>query len=89
MKTKMCEVKDYRLIHIWEDKWNDKTKEKLKQVFKGEEVIDYSKPLDRSWYSVLQLKNKKFEFLPPQLVIRNGFSVENCGSIYVGDIYDR
>ena len=88
MKTEMCETKCYRLIHIWEDEWNDKTKEKLIQVFKGKEIIDYSKPLDRSWYSVLQF-NTEYKILRPQLVIRAGFSVENCGNIILNNVCEK
>lgn len=39
MKTELCETKDYRLLHIFEDEWNDKVKEKLKQIFEGKELI--------------------------------------------------
>ena len=83
MKTEMCEAKSYRLIHIWEDEWNDKTKEKLIQVFKDKEVIDYSKPLDRSWYSIFQVQNKNIEILPSEVIERNGYHVENCGYMKV------
>ena len=79
----MCEAKSYRLIDIWEDEWNDKIKEKLIQVFQDKEVIDYSKPLDRSWYSIFQVQNKNIEILPSEVIERNGYHVENCGSIYV------
>ena len=44
MKTELCETLGYRLIHVWENEWNDKTKEKLIQVFQDKLVIDYSKP---------------------------------------------
>ena len=75
----MCEAKSYRLIHIWEDEWNDKTKEKLIQVFQDKEVIDYSKPLDRSWYSIFQVQNKNIEILLPEIIERGNYQVENCG----------
>lgn len=86
IKTEMCENKNYRLIHIWEDEWNkskELIKEKLIQVFEGKEIIDYSKMLDRSWYSILQVQNKDIEILPPELIERNGFQVENCGYIKI------
>lgn len=79
MKTELCEAKGYRLIHIWEDEWNnDKEliKEKLIQVFQNKEIIDNKKLLDRSWYSALDYP--KYTSLPPILINRNGFQVENC-----------
>ena len=86
IKTELCEARNYRLIHIWEDEWNnDKEliKEKLIQVFEDKEIIDYSKPLDRSWYSIFQVQNKNIEILPPEVIERNGYHVENCGYLKV------
>lgn len=82
MKTELCEARNYRLIHIWEDEWNkDKEliKEKLIQVFEGKEVVENKNLLDRSWYSIFQVRNKNIEILPPELIERNGYHVENCG----------
>lgn len=78
MKTELCENKGYRLIHIWEDDWNNnqnEIKNKLKNIFENKEVIDYSKPLDRCWYS----KINNFDIIPPNIVERLSFHVENCG----------
>ena len=82
----MCEAKGYRLIHIWEDEWNNDKKlikEKLIQVFEDKEIIDYSKPLDRSWYSIFQVQNKNIEILPLEVIERNSYHVENCGYMKV------
>ena len=89
MKTEMCETKNYRLIHIWEDEWNEETKERLKQIFENKEVIDYSKPLDHSWFSTLQFKNKLYKLSKPELIIRAGFSVENCGNIILNNVCEN
>ena len=89
MKTELCEAKNYRLIHIWEDEWNEETKEKLKLVFENKEVIEYSKPLDHSWFSTLQLKNKSYKLSKPELIIRAGFSVENCGNIILSNVCEK
>ena len=89
MKTELCEAKNYRLIHIWEDEWNEETKERLKQIFENKEVIDYSKPLDHSWFSTLQIKNKSYNLSKPELVIRAGFSVENCGNIILNNVCEN
>ena len=81
MKTEMCEKLGYRLIHIWEDEWNkskELIKEKIMQIFENKEIIDNKKLLDRSWYSISQVQNKNIEILPPELIERNGFQVENC-----------
>lgn len=86
MKTEMCEKLGYRLIHIWEDEWNkskELIKEKLMQVFENKEIIDNEKLLDRSWYSIFQVQNKNIEILPPELIERNGFQVENCGYLKI------
>ena len=75
-KVLKCNQQGYRLIHIWEDEWNEQIKEKLKLIFEGKETIDYNKKLDRSWYNNL---SGNFEESPPEIIIRNGFEVENCG----------
>ena len=75
-KVLKCNQQGYRLIHIWEDEWNEQTKQKLINIFEGKEIVDYSKPLDRSWYNNL---SGNFEELSPEIIIRNGFEVENCG----------
>ena len=71
-----CNQQGYRLIHIWEDEWNEQTKEKLKLIFEGKETTDYNQKLDRSWYNNL---SGNFKELQPEIIIRNGFEVENCG----------
>ena len=79
MKTRLCETQNYRLIHIWEDEWNynkELIKQKLIDIFTNNETIEFSKPLDRSWYNNL---SGIFEELPPEIIIRDGFEVENCG----------
>ena len=83
MKTELCEAQSYRLIHIWEDEWNEETKERLKQIFENKEVIDNAKILDRCWFSTLQLINKKFDVLVPEIKNKNGYSVENCGYLMI------
>ena len=82
MKTEMCEKLGYRLIHVWEDEWDkdkESIKEKLKNIFEDKEVIDYSKQLDRSWYSIFQVQNKNIEILLPEISERGNYQVENCG----------
>lgn len=78
MKTELCENLGYRLIHVWENEWNEELKQKLIQVFEGNEVIHNEEMLDRSWYSLINI-NKDVEILPPAIINRNGFQVENCG----------
>ena len=83
MKTEMCEKIGYRLIHIFEDEWNEEIKERLKQIFENKEVIDYSKMLDRGWFSKLQFSDKKFDILAPEIKNKDGFSIENCGYLKI------
>ena len=82
MKTELCEAKGYRLIHIWEDEWNDcknEIKQKLINIFENKENIDYSKLLDRCWYQLKQIDGYKLEIIPPEIIIKNKFQIENCG----------
>lgn len=81
----MCESFNYRLIHIWEDEWNEETKEKLKLIFESKEVIPNKNILDRSWFSINQLKDRKIELLLPKIIERNGYQVENCGYLKLLD----
>ena len=77
-KVIKCNLVGYRLIHIWEDEWNEQIKEKLKLIFEGKEIVDYNQKLDRSWYNNL---SGNFEESQPEIIIRNGFEVENCGHL--------
>ena len=75
-KVLKCNQQGYRLIHIWENEWNELTKQKLIDIFEGKETVDYNQKLDRSWYNNL---SGNFEESQPEIIIRNGFEVENCG----------
>jgi hypothetical protein len=81
----MCESFNYRLIHIWEDEWNEETKEKLKLIFESKEVIPNKSILDRSWYSIFQVQNKNIEILLPEIIERGNYKVENCGYLKLLD----
>lgn len=79
MKTQMCQSKGYRLIHIWQDQWNNNKKEikqKLITIFENKETINISKPLDRCWYSILQFQN--YQIIQPKIIIKNNYYIENC-----------
>ena len=85
-KVIKCNKKGYRLIHIWEDEWEsnkDLIKQKLIDIFTNNETIDYNQKLDRSWYNNLE---GDFEELSPEIIIRNGFEVENCGYLIGGNL---
>ena len=78
-KVLKCNSVGYRLIHIWEDEWNynkELIKQKLIDIFTNNETIDYNQKLDRSWYNNL---SGNFEEISPEIIIRDGFEVENCG----------
>ena len=83
LKTELCEAQDHRLIHIWEDEWNNKTKEKLKLIFENKEIIPNENILDRSWFSTNQFKDRKIEMLLPEIIERNDYKVENCGYLKI------
>lgn len=82
MKTELCEQQNYRLIHIWENEWNNnknEIKEKLKLIFKNKEENDNEITLfKRDWYSVKDFDNVE-EILPPSIENKGGYHVEKCG----------
>lgn len=74
----------YRLIHIWEDEWTNLTKNTLKDVFTGLEPIPNIADgftLDLSWFKPIDNDLFLTTYLEPQIVIRNGYSVYDCGSL--------
>lgn len=89
MKTEKCEQLGYRLIHIFENEWNnnkDEIKFRLKQIFENKEIISNNdKILDRCWFSTLQNYNKQYELLPAKVIEvetkYNKLHYENCGYI--------
>lgn len=89
MKTERCEQLGYRLIHIFENEWNnnkDEIKFRLKQIFENKEIISNNdKILDRCWFSTLQNYNKQYELLPAKVIEvetkYNKLHYENCGYI--------
>ena len=86
MKTELCEQLEYRLIHIWEDEWNnnkDKIKTKLEKILNNtEEFATNNKKLilDRCWYSKNTIINgfKLVEITEPELMKNNCY---NCGKL--------
>lgn len=79
MKTELCESKGYRLIHIFEDEWNEITKEKLKQILENKEVIQpgiYS----RTWFSLHDKRYLAAIHSEPILMNNNCY---NCGEIKI------
>ena len=80
--------KGYRLIHIWENNYEE-IQNKLKDIFEGKENLTFTEDkivLDRSWYNNVEIPGYKLiEELPPEIVNRNGYNVENCGYL----IYER
>ena len=84
--------KGYRLIHINESEWinnKEEIKKKLIDILEGKEDLTFTEDkikLDRSWYNNVEIPGYKLvEELPPEIVNRNGFNVENCGYL----VYER
>ena len=84
--------KGYRLIHIGESEWinnKEKIKGKIKNIFQGKENLIFTGDtikLDRSWYNNVEIPEYKLiEEIPPEIVNRNGYNIENCGYL----IYER
>ena len=74
--------KGYRLIHIWENN-QDEIKNKLIDIFQNKENLNFTEDkikLDRSWYNNIEIPGYKLvEEIPPEIINRNGYNVENCG----------
>ncbi len=73
-----------KLIHIWEDEWNDdqnEIKDGLISIFQNREIIDHSKLLDRRWYSTLQFQ--KYQIIQPEIIIKNTYHIENYGYLKI------
>lgn len=78
MKTEMCEKLGYRLIHIWENEWNNETKNKLIQIFEGKEKLpDEVTLINRDWYSINQFN--VIEIIPASIEKKGMYHIENCG----------
>lgn len=78
----MCQKQDYRLIHIWQDQWRnnkEEIKQKLINIFTNNEIIDYSKLLDRCWYPAKQIEGYNLEIIPPEIVNQGRLSFCKCG----------
>ena len=78
--------KGYRLIHIGESDWintQEEIKKKLIDIFEGKENLTFTEDiikLDRSWYNNIEIPGYELvEKLPPEMINRNGFDIENCG----------
>ena len=81
-KTQMCQKQNYRLIHIWQDQWRnnkEEIKQKLINIFTNNEIIDYSKLLDRCWYPSKQIEGYKLEIIPPEIINQGRLSFCKCG----------
>ena len=87
-KTIETNKKGYRLIHIWENN-QDEIKDKLKDILEGKENLTFTEDkikLDRSFYNSIEIPEYKLvRELPPEMINRNGFNVENCGYL----IYEK
>ena len=81
-KTIETNKKGYRLIHIWENEYNNLIP-KLKDILEGKENLNFTEDtikLDRSWYNNTEIPGYELvEELPPEIVNRVKFNVENCG----------
>lgn len=84
-KFQKCLQKGYRLIHIWEDEWdNNLIQNKLKNVLIQNELIPIiydSFILDLSWFSPIETQDFDIHFIEPTIKIRNGYKVYDCGNL--------
>jgi len=92
-KTKLCEEKNIKLVHIWEDEWiyeKEKTKKLIEDIISGNIVFpnDDIFELDRSKFNK-SWKFPNYEIIDestPQLVLRNKknknkYLVPDCGKL--------
>ena len=78
----------YRLIHIWQDQWNNKrqqVKNKLRDIFCRRQIFDFRQDkiaLDRSWYNNVDILNYELvQQRQPKGIEREGFIVFDCGCL--------
>ena len=87
-KTLEANKKGYRLIHIWENEYNNLIP-KLKNILECKEDLTFTEDtikLDRSWYNNVEIPGYELvEELPPEIMKRSKFNVENCGYL----VYER
>ena len=81
-KTIETNKKGYRLIHFWENEYNNLIP-KLKDILEGKEDLNFTEDiikLDRSWYNNAEIPGYELvEEILPEMINRNKFNVENCG----------
>ena len=81
-KVLKANKKGYRLIHFWENEYNNLIL-KLKDILEGKENLNFTEDtikLDRSFYNSIEIPGYKLvEELQPEIVNRNEYNVENCG----------
>lgn len=85
-KTLNANKKGYRLIHIWQDQW-DNNKENIKnmlsKIFNCKEnfkFIENQFILNRDIYNNLQFQGYQLiEEIQPEIIKRKNYSVQNCG----------
>ena len=89
-KTMLCEAIGVKLVHIWEDEWNEnpnKIKQFILEVLNGSYCVDViidngRKLIDRSQFNKVALNEKTINIineLAPVIVKRRSFNVPNCG----------
>lgn len=86
MKTQMCQQQGYRLIHIWQNDWNERKeqiKDKLKAVLTNTEKIIFQEnfQLNRDWYFKQQINGFILTIEKPIIENINGYSIEKCGKL--------
>ena len=81
-KTQQCQKLGYRLIHIWQDEWDNNKeiiKNKLINIFTNNESINYNQILCRDWYQVKQINGYNLQIIPPKIINRKDYHCENTG----------
>ena len=81
-KTLACEKIGYRLIHIWENDWDNnhsEIKDKLIKIFTNTEQIDLTKKLDRCWYPYKKIPGYYCKVIVPKITLKEIYHVEDCG----------
>lgn len=86
-KTKLCNEKGYRLLHIWENEWDENKEEiknKLIDIFNHNEHIEAEDELilDRSWFNNIHPINYELvKILEPEIKNVYGLEIEDCGKL--------
>lgn len=83
-KTIQCEDKNIKLIHLFENEWNDATKNLLSSILSDKFNFDGSFEVDRRIFNKVFFQNKKYQLVGesmPEKKLFGGYECWDCGTL--------